>query len=911
MNKVRSYQKLKEIEPIPNLVSVQLDSFNDFLQSGVALKDREERGLQAVFMESFPVESARHKYKLEFVSYQLGNPTYSSYQTIEQGVTYSAPLRGKFRLICYGKDEAPTQAIEQAVYLGQFPLMTERGTFIINGVERVIVSQLRRAPGVYFSDIIHLSGKRLFKGEIIPYRGSWISFESDTNDILHVSLDKRHKVLGTTLLRALGYESREEILRLFYKGKKRKLDNCEGDVLLTDIISDMRTREINSRATGDRREINSRATKDKVIVARAGSIIDKDLIIELKDSGVKELEVIKDVSPLIAETLTKDKIETKSQALLKIYSLLRGTIIQDPGVAESFFKAMYFSKSRYKLSELGRQRLNWKFGTDLGGETLVPEDFVNMIRGIISFSMGKIQVDDPDHIGNRQILRVGELLSDQLRIAFGRLAWSIKERMILGDTSNITPRSLMNVSVVSAILQKFFGSSQLSQFMEETNPLAELTHKRRVSRLGPGGLTRETAGLAARDVHYSHYGRICPIETPEGPNIGIITSLASYAKVSKYGEIKTPYRKVKNGKVLNEIEWLSANGEEEYTVAQANAPLEEDGRFKNPTVLSRRRSDFPAVMSRDIDYMDVSPKQLVSISTCLIPFLEHDDANRALMGSNMQRQAVPLLFPEAPIVGTGIEEKVVLDSGASIIARRGGKVIYVDGQEIIVRASRGKNLSFDRYFLRKFKRTNQDTCVNQRPLVKRGDVVRAGDIISDGAAVDKGEIALGNNVLVAFMPWRGYNFEDAIVVSESLLKKDTFTSITIEEFKIEARDTSLGPEQVTADVPNITDEGAAKLDEFGIVRIGCDVEPGDILVGKISPRGERELSPEERLLQAIFGEKAQDVKDSSLRVPSGVRGKVMDVRILTRKGDDPLCRWEFNHRVSVIKSREGLLSFVF
>ncbi|MDI6840177.1 MAG: DNA-directed RNA polymerase subunit beta [bacterium] len=882
---IKSYQKIKEIKTLPNLIEAQLSSFNDFLQLDIPPSKREPKGLQSAFLEAFPVEDAHQQYRLEFRSYNIGTPDYSPDMAIERGVSYEAPLRGEFRLITRESDSTTKEAIEQDVYLGQLPLMTDRGTFIINGVERVVVSQLRRSPGIYFSEEIHPSGKRLFIGEIIPYRGPWITFSTDVNDVLHVALDKRHKILCTTLLKALGYNTTEQILKLFFKSITRPLNESIGFILSSPV----------------------KDNKRNVLLARAGTRVDQELISSLESFRVKNVEVLEDKEPpFILNTLAKERIENQSDALLRIYSLLRGTAIQDRAIAETFFNTMYFNELRYNFARIGRHRINRKFGTKIESLALSPEDFVNTIRGIIALSRGEETVNDPEHLGNRHLRRVGELLEEQFRIAFARLTWVIKERMMLRDSEILTPRGLMNATIVTTVLQKFFGTSQLSQFMEQTNPLAELTHRRRISRLGPGGLTRDTAGLEARDVHYSHYGRICPIETSEGQNIGIITSLASYANVNEYGEIEVPYRRVRNGRVTNEIEYLTADEEDKYIIAQANTQVDEDGKFTQSLILARKRGSFPIVSPKDVNYMDVSPKQLVSVTAALIPFLEHDDANRALMGSNMQRQAVPLLFPESPIVRTGIEEKVARDSGVLVIAKRSGRVVKAEASGILIKPD-GDKFSLDYYPLIKFRRTNQDTCINQRPIVKVGDKIKNGQVIADGASTEHGKIALGRNVIVAFMPWRGYNFEDAIIISESLLRDDVFTSVTIQEFEIEVRDTALGPEEVTRDVPNVPDEAVANLDESGIVRVGASVDVDDILVGKISPKGEKELSPEEKLLQAIFGEKAQDVKDSSLRVPPGVKGKVIDVRILSRRSEDQLYKQEMKRRTNEIKARTKYL----
>ncbi len=892
---VKRYNKIPEINELPkDLIEIQISSWCNFLQLGVSAKERKEEGLQRIFSEVFPIEDAHHRYQLEFKSYAIGKPAYTSQEAIERGTSYAAPLRAEFRLIIREQVEDKSariesrkkEVIEQSVYLCQLPLMTEGGTFVINGVERVIVSQLRRSPGVYFSEKLHPSGKRLFIGEIIPYRGSWIKFSTDINDVLWVALDRRHKVLCTTLLRALGYEDLEDILKLFFKSKKCGIEKSLEHILAKDV------------------------KKGREVVAKVGEKIDEKLASILKDAGVKRVEVLVDkVPPFILATNAKDKVSCKGEAFIKIYSLLKGIGIRDEKVAESFFKQMYFTRM-YDLHRVGRRKINRRFKSKETSFSLVPEDFINIIKGITALSRGDEKMDDYDHMGNRHLRRVGELLEDQFRIALSRLAWVMRERMLLRENSKITPRTLVNAVVVNAVISKFFGTSQLSQFIEQINPLAELTHKRRISRLGPGGLTRETAGLEARDVHPSQYGRMCPIETPEGQNVGIITSLATYARVNEFGEIEAPYFKVVNGKVSDKIEYLTADIEEGYTIAQANSPLLPDKSFKKSLIFARRKDEYPVVSPKDVNFMDISPKELVSVSTSLIPFLEHDDADRALMGSNMQRQAVPLLSPEPPVVGTGVEARVARDSRAIVTAKRQGTVTYADANQVIVRSGK-KNISFDRYSLIKFRRSNQNTCVNQFSRVKPGDSLSPGDLIADGASTYSGKLGLGKNVLVAFMPWRGYNFEDAIIISEDLLVNDTFTSIAIQEYPIDVRDTTVGPEEITSDIPNVPPEGILNLDEYGIVRIGTEVESDDILVGKISPKGEREFSPEERLLQAIFGEKAQDVKDSSLHVPSGVHGTVVDIRVLSRKSEDPLYIRELQFRKDKIKSHYNHLLLQF
>jgi len=862
-NNVRNFGKVKVVLELPDLVKIQFDSIRDFLQLDTPPDKKENRGLQGVFKGIFPVEDVRGRYSLEFVSYSIGQPKFGEEEALERGATYSAPLRGVFKLIAKEKDGSPKDIIEQEVYLGELPLMTEKGTFIVNGVERVLVNQFRRAPGIYFEEEIHPKGKRLFTCEVIPFRGPWIEVTTDINDLIYVNLDKRHRFFVTILFKALGYTSPASILSLLFNTKSVPIKDAVSRILAEDV------------------------EKEGIVLEVAGKKITEELVLHLYSQGIKKIKVLegKDFS-LVLNTLERDKIESKEDALRRIYYLLRGTNPQSIEVAESYIRNSYFSTQRFDLSRVGRYKINKRLSLNIEDTTLTKDDFIAAVKYLLLLASGKGITDDVDHLGNRHLRRVGELLYEQFRIALSRLAWTIGERMTLRDPKHFTPRDLVNVRLISNTLMSFFATSQLSQFMEQVNPLAELTHKRRLSKLGPGGLTRKTAGLEVRDVHHSHYGRVCPIETPEGQNIGIITSLATYAKVNEYGFIETPYRKVVNSKVANEIVYLTADEEDKFTIAQASTPIDDKGNIVPERILARRKGTYPVVSPDEIDLMDISPKQLVSVSTALIPFLEHDDANRALMGSNMQRQAVPLLCPEAPTVGTGLEDKVARDSRAVAWAKRAGKVVEVDSEHVVIKAKDGDALDY--YRLTKFKRTNQDTCVNQRPIVKEKDEIEDGDVIADGAATSGGELALGRNILVAFMPWRGYNFEDAIIISEKLLKDDVFTSVHIEEFEIEVRDTKLGPETITRELPNISEELVKNLDENGVIRTGAHVEPDDILVGKVSPKGETELTPEERLLKAIFGEKAADVKDSSLRVPAGTSGVVVDVKILSRESGDEL-----------------------
>jgi len=857
MTKRKNFAKLKEVIRIPYLLDVQKESYADFLQADKPKTKRRRQGLQAVFEEVFPIESNDGTCNLEFLYYTIGKPKYDRLECQERAVSFAVPLKIKVRL----KSKKDTK--EQEVYLGDLPLMTENGTFIINGDERVTVSQLHRSPGVSFEENPHPTGKRIYSGRLIPGRGAWIEFEFDANDVLHVYIDRRKKVLATIFLRALGYETNEDIMRLFTgverarPARKSSLLKYQGRVVVKDV---------KHPDTGE-------------VILQNNGVLDEQSIEKIWDAGVRYLEVFRDTVQEIANTLEKDHTKTKEEALMDIYRRLRPG---DPLTVESakvLLDRLFFDKKRYDLTKVGRYILNRKLNmsVSLDKSVLDKDTIVSVIRYLLELKNGEGEVDDIDHLGNRRVRTVGELLSEQFRIGLARMERFCRDRMAIYDTDTMMPYHLVNSKVLSSVIKDFFGRSQLSQFMDQTNPLAEMTHKRRLSALGPGGLSRERAGFEVRDVHHSHYGRICPIETPEGPNIGLIASLSTYARINKFGFIETPYRKVEKGRVTNGIEYLTADVEDRYIVAQANAKLDKEGYFVEDRVSCRRKGNFPLVQPSKIDYMDVSPKQLVSIAAGLIPFLEHDDANRALMGSNMQRQAVPLLFTEAPLIGTGLEKKTAVDSGAAVVAKTGGRVSYVQADEITVNNSIV-------YKLRKFDRSNANTCVDQRPIVNAGDKIKAGDVIADGPGTSEGELALGKNVLVAFMPWRGYNFEDAILVSERLLKDDKFTSIHIEELEIESRETRLGNEEITRDIPNVSEEALKNLGDDGVIRVGAEVEPGDILVGKVAPKSETELSPEEKLLRAIFGEKAGDVRDASLTVSSGVEGIVVDAKVFSRKG---------------------------
>lgn len=911
-----NFAKLPPSMAMPNMLGVQLEAFENLLQTSTSAEDRLDVGLERVFNEVFPITDVNEKFSLEYVSYGLGEPKYSVEECIERDMTFAAPLKATLRLVVWedvDDERRPKDIIEKEVYLGDLPLLTELGTFIINGSERVIVSQLHRSPGVVFEETIHPNGSRLFSARIIPFRGSWVEFTVDIHDVIYVHIDKKKKFPATALLRAFGYGNDEDVLRLFYSTRDVEIGQEELDprTQRRDVLGTLLAEEVVDPETGE-------------VVAEVAEELDPDLYNRLQRAGVSTVKVFTSgqpvrggESPLLKNTLRKDPTATEEEALKAIYSLLRPGDPPNLETARVALERIFFNPKRYDLGRVGRYKINQRLGLDLplSHTVLTQEDFIAIIRYLIELHDGRGFVDDIDHLGNRRVRSVGELIANQFSVGLSRMARLVKERMsITTDVEKMNIDDLVNARTVSAVIQAFFGSSQLSQFMDQTNPLAELTHKRRLSALGPGGLTRERAGFEVRDVHYSHYGRMCPIETPEGPNIGLITSLTTFARINELGFIETPYRRVVDGRVTDEIIWLDANTEENATIAQANAPLNDDGTFRNEFVLCRERGDFPLTPPEQIDYMDVAPDQLVSVAAALIPFLEHDDANRALMGSNMQRQAVPLLYPDAPLVGTGLEEKVARDSGSVIVARRGGVVQRVTADEIIIDTGvvspkhadepLAKLAQYDRYRLKKYWRTNQDTATNQRPLVHHAQRVDAGDIIADGASTDHGEIALGRNVLVAFMPWYGHNFEDAIVVSEKLVKDDAYTSIHIQELELHVRDTKRGMEEITREIPNVAEESLTHLDERGIVRIGARIKAGDILVGKITPKGETELSPEEKLLTAIFGEKAKDVKDSSLKVPPGMEGTIIDVKVFSRRIDDPLLEKERGERIGALRAFE-------
>ena len=952
----RNFGKINKIADIPNLIAIQKSSYDKFLQADVAPEKRDDTGLQGVFRSVFPIKDFNETSSLEFVSYHLEKPKYDVDECHQRGMTFSAPIKVVVRLVVWDKDEETgAQSIrdvkEQEVYFGEIPLMTENGTFIINGTERVVVSQLHRSPGAFFDHDkgkSHSSGKFLYNARIIPYRGSWIDFEFDHKDILYVRIDRRRKLPATVLLRALGgvpdtakkdpldfRGTPEEILKYYYdvetiriegKGKYEKDLNPEllkGQRATRD-IKDPRSGEVvvkkNRKYTEgaikklvaarmkslpvEPEEVYTKISAEDVVDEETGEVllevneeVNEAKVEALRAKGRDQFKVLfidnLNVLPSLRDTLMQDKIASPEEAIMEIYRRLRPGDPPTPDTANTLFLNLFFNAERYDLSKVGRLKLNYKFGLDepLDNTILTKRDVLEVVRFLIDLKNGtpNRDVDDIDHLGNRRVRAVGELLENQYRIGLVRMERAIKERMSLQEIETLMPHDLINAKPVTAVIKEFFGASQLSQFMDQTNPLSEVTHKRRLSALGPGGLTRERAGFEVRDVHSTHYGRICPIETPEGPNIGLIASLSTYARVNEYGFVETPYRKVEKGRVTDEVAFYSALEEEKHIIAQANAPVDRRGHFEGTSVSCRKEGEYILARPDEVDLMDVSPNQLVSVAASLVPFLENDDANRALMGSNMQRQAVPLLRTQAPIVGTGIEAIVARDSGVTVVAKRDGVVQSVDASRIVVKADLATSTTdvaneVDIYNLTKYQRSNQNTCINQKPIVKPGEPVKKGEVIADGPATEQGELALGRNVVVAFMPWQGYNFEDSILLSERLIKEDVFTSVHIEEFECIARDTKLGKEEITRDIPNVGEEALKDLDESGIIRIGAEVKPGDILVGKITPKGETQLSPEEKLLRAIFGEKAGDVRDSSLRVPPGVSGTVINAKVFSRKG---------------------------
>ena len=957
----KDFGKRQSILEVPYLLATQLDSYRDFLQADNAVDERADKGLHAAFSSVFPITSYSGTAALDYVNYRLGEPTFDVKECQMRGMTYAAPLRALVRLIIYDK-EGTNKSIkdikEQEVYMGELPLMTENGTFVINGTERVIVSQLHRSPGVFFDHDkgkTHSSGKLLFSARVIPYRGSWLDFEFDAKDALFVRIDRRRKLPATVLLRALGYET-EQILGIFFDTNTfhvRK-DRIELDLVAERLRGETATFDIKAKGkviVEEGRRITARHirelektgvktlevpdeylvgktlsqnlvnTETGEIVANANDELTAEMIEAIRAAGIKEITTLYtndlDRGPYISTTLRIDTTTTQLEAQVEIYRMMRPGEPPTKDAAQNLFHNLFFTFERYDLSAVGRMKFNRRVGrdTDTGVGILYDavyfkdraekgdaeakgyadqlgesSDIIDVMTTLVNIRNGNGIVDDIDHLGNRRIRCVGEMAENVFRIGLVRVERAVKERLSVAESESLMPQELINAKPVAAAIKEFFGSSQLSQFMDQNNPLSEVTHKRRVSALGPGGLTRERAGFEVRDVHPTHYGRVCPIETPEGPNIGLINSLAVYSRTNEYGFLETPYRKVVDGRVTDQVEYLSAIEEGEYVIAQANATVDDKGRLIDDLVSSRHQNEFTLSSPDRVDYVDVSPKQIVSVAAALIPFLEHDDANRALMGSNMQRQAVPTLRAEKPLVGTGIERTVAVDSGVTVVARRGGEVDSVDAGRIVVRVNDDETVpgepGVDIYNLTKYTRSNQNTCINQKPLVSPGNVVARGDVLADGPSTDMGELALGQNLRVAFMPWNGYNFEDSILISERVVQEDRFTTIHIEELTCVARDTKLGPEEISGDIPNVGEGALGKLDESGIVYIGAEVKPGDILVGKVTPKGETQLTPEEKLLRAIFGEKASDVKDTSLRVPSGMDGTVIDVQVFTRDGVD-------------------------
>lgn len=916
-----SFGRIKNVIDYPDFLDIQLESFNKFAQLDVAPNDRANQGLQRIFNENFPIQDSRETHILEFKYYSVDTPKYNITECQERGLTYAIPLKAKLRLSSVDSSDEASETIEQEVFLGDLPWMTERGTFIINGAERVIVSQLHRSPGVFFGQNVHPNGTQLYSARVIPFKGSWIEFTNDIRDVLWAYIDRKKKIPATTLLRALGYSEDEEILNLFelseevkFGSKKAFNDKLVGQRLATDISVQV-TEEVVDDETGEVTE----ATNRKILLERDHELTEDDYGI-LKEADVKNILVQKigteeSERSVIMNTLRKDPSHDDVSALAEVYQQIRTGEMPDPETARQVLERLFFSDKKYDLGEVGRYRLNKRLKLDVDPEIqyLTKEDVLAIIKEVIRLKELKSQVDDIDHLSNRRVRTVGEQLGQQFAVGLARMARTIRERMNSRDAEQLTPQDLVNARTISSVINSFFGTNQLSQFMDQTNPVAELTHKRRMSALGPGGLTRERAGFEVRDVHYTHYGRLCPIETPEGPNIGLITSLCVHAKVNDFGFIETPYRKVKEGKVTKDVEYLAAEQEDETVIAQANAPITDDGIFENESIFSRFRDSNVGLAKPDqVEYMDVSANQITSLAAALIPFIEHDDANRALMGSNMQRQAVPLLRPESPIVGTGLEHRAAKDSRAIIAAEGTGEVVYVSGNEIRVKYERSEleqNCYFDdgvkSYKLQKFERSNQDTTVNQRPIVSVGDKVEEGMPIADGCATEKGELALGRNLLVAFMPWRGYNFEDAIVISERIVQDDVYTSIHITEFEQQVRDTKRGEEELTREIPNVSEEATRNLDERGIIRTGAKVNHGDILVGKITPKGETDPTPEEKLLRAIFGDKAGDVKDASLKTPPGVSGVVINTKLFSRKRDEQISRKEEKKRVEQENERHS------
>ncbi|MES3630299.1 MAG: DNA-directed RNA polymerase subunit beta [Longimonas sp.] len=918
-----SFARIPTVWDYPDFLDIQLKSFHDFVQDDVPPEDREDdEGLQAVFNEHFPIQDSRSRYTLEFINYGLDAPKHTIEECIAQGLTFSVPLKATLRLSSKeedGDDEA-IEAIEQEVYLGTLPFMTDRGTFIVNGAERVIVAQLHRSPGLFFGTDIHSNGTQLFSARVIPFRGSWMEFSTDIRNVLWAYIDRKKKVPVTTLLRALGISSDDEIINLFDLADTAEFDSEEDfneyvDRELATSVTVERKIEIVDEDTGEVVEEEI----EREVVLPAEHVLEEEDWETLNEYDISRMYLVReereedelDMSTLV-ETLKKDPSHNEEEALREIYRQLRGSEAPDLDSARNALERLFFSDKRYDLGDVGRHRINSRLQIDVDPDTtvLTLDDVVGIVQELIRLKNGQTTPDDIDHLSNRRVKTVGEQLGSQFSLGLARMSRTIKERMNLRDADKFTPQDLVNARTISSVINTFFGTNQLSQFMDQTNPLAELTNKRRLSALGPGGLTRERAGFEVRDVHYTHYGRLCPIETPEGPNIGLISSLCVHGVINEFGFIETPYRVVKDGIVTEEVEYLAADQEDRHIIAQANAPIDKDGNFQTDQVTCRYRGDFPIVPPEEVEYMDVAPNQIVSPSASLVPFLSHDDANRALMGSNMQRQGVPLLRSDSPIVGTGLEGRAAKDSRAVIVAEGKGEVEYVDAERIVVRYDEDAekdDLTFGEpvreYKLVKFRRTNQDTCMNQKPIVQVGDKVEEGTVMTEGFATEKGELALGKNVLCAFMPWHGYNFEDAIVISERLVADDVYTSVHIEEFEHEVRDTKRGEEELTREIPNVSEEATKDLDERGIIRVGAEVNPGDIIVGKITPKGETDPTPEEKLLRAIFGDKAGDVKDASLKAKPGMDGVVIDTKLFSRRQLDPASKKMEEKRLEAIEEK--------
>jgi len=924
LNKRISFAAIKSQLDYPDFLEIQLRSYRDFFQQNSTLEERKNEGLYNVFSENFPITDTRNNFVLEFLDYYIDPPRYSLDECIERGLTFSVPLKAKLKLYCTDPEHEDFDTVIQDVYLGTVPYMTDRGTFVVNGAERVIVSQLHRSPGVFFGQSLHANGTKLYSARIIPFRGSWIEFATDINSVMYAYIDRKKKLPVTTLLRAIGYESDKDILEIFnladeVKVSKSGLKKYVGRKLAARVLKSW-VEDFVDEDTGEVVSIE----RNEVIIDRE-TVIENDHVDQIVDSGTKTILLHKEDTNLtdfaiIYNTLQKDPCNSEKEAVLHIYRQLRNSEPPDEATARDVIDKLFFSDKRYDLGDVGRYRLNKKLNleTPVDTKVLTKDDIIHIIKYLIELINSKTDVDDIDHLSNRRVRTVGEQLSNQFGVGLARMARTIRERMNVRDNEVFTPIDLINSKTLSSVINSFFGTNQLSQFMDQTNPLGEMTHKRRMSALGPGGLSRERAGFEVRDVHYTHYGRLCPIETPEGPNIGLISSLCVFAKINKLGFIETPYRKVEEGTVdlgHEGVIYLSAEEEEGITIAQANAPLDDGGKFVNPKIKARLDADYPLSTPSEVELMDVAPNQIASIAASLIPFLEHDDANRALMGSNMMRQAVPLLQPQAPIVGTGLEEHVVSDARIQVSAEGDGVVEYVDSEEIVIRYERSEEdrfVSFDddivRYKLIKFGKTNQNTCINLKPIVKKGQKIVKGQVLTDGYGTDQGELALGRNLKVAFMPWKGYNFEDAIVLSENVVKNDVFTSIHIDEYTLEVRDTKRGLEELTADIPNVSEEATKDLDENGLIRIGAHVKPGDILIGKITPKGESDPSPEEKLLRAIFGDKAGDVKDASLKASPSLKGVVINKKLFSRAMKDKKSKNSDKIELEAIDKEFGLLT---